>query len=49
MNVVAETPLFRGLPQTMDVWMSHGDEAKTLPEGFSLTAKTIECRGRDCG
>ena len=39
-NVVAETPLFRGLPQTLDVWMSHGDEAKTLPEGFSLTAET---------
>ena len=39
-NVVAETPLFRGLPQTMDVWMSHGDEAKGLPEGFCLTAQT---------
>ncbi len=39
-SVVAETPLFQGLPQTMDVWMSHGDEAKALPEGFVLTAKT---------
>ena len=39
-NVVVETPLFRGLPQAMDVWMSHGDEAKTLPEGFVLTAQT---------
>jgi GMP synthase (glutamine-hydrolysing) len=39
-SVVAETPLFRGLPPTMDVWMSHGDEAKGLPEGFRLTAKT---------
>jgi GMP synthase (glutamine-hydrolysing) len=39
-SVVAETPLFRGLPQTLDVWMSHGDEAKALPEGFRLTAKT---------
>ena len=39
-NVVAETPLFSGLPQTMDVWMSHGDEAKTLPVGFALTAQT---------
>jgi GMP synthase (glutamine-hydrolysing) len=38
--VVAETPLFRGLPQTLDVWMSHGDHAEQLPEGFSLTAKT---------
>jgi len=38
--VIAETPLFRGLPQTMNVWMSHGDEAKSLPDGFVLTAKT---------
>jgi GMP synthase (glutamine-hydrolysing) len=39
-SVVAETPLFRGLPATLDVWMSHGDEAKVLPPGFSLTAQT---------
>ena len=39
-SVIAETPLFRGLPQTLDVWMSHGDEAKALPEGFVLTAET---------
>jgi GMP synthase (glutamine-hydrolysing) len=39
-EIVAETPLFRGLPQTIDVWMSHGDEAKSLPEGFTLTAQT---------
>jgi GMP synthase (glutamine-hydrolysing) len=39
-TVIAETPLFHGLPQTMDVWMSHGDEAKVLPPGFVLTAQT---------
>ncbi len=39
-TVVAETPLFQGLPGTLDVWMSHGDHAETLPEGFGLTAKT---------
>ena len=39
-EVIAETPLFRGLPRTLNVWMSHGDEAKTLPDGFVLTAKT---------
>jgi GMP synthase (glutamine-hydrolysing) len=39
-NVVAESRLFRGLPTSMNVWMSHGDEAKSLPAGFSLTAKT---------
>ena len=39
-DVVAETPLFHGLPRILQVWMSHGDEAKTLPEGFKLTAQT---------
>jgi len=39
-RVVTETPLFKGLPQTLDVWMSHGDEAKALPRGFQLTAET---------
>jgi GMP synthase (glutamine-hydrolysing) len=39
-SVIAETPLFHGLPQALDVWMSHGDEAKALPEGFALTART---------
>ena len=35
-----ENPLFAGLPPTLDVWMSHGDEALELPPGFSLTART---------
>ena len=39
-TIVAETPLFRGLPGEISVWMSHGDEAETLPDGFELTAKT---------
>ena len=32
--------LFAGLPRSLDVWMSHGDEALELPPGFSLTART---------
>jgi GMP synthase (glutamine-hydrolysing) len=39
-NVVAETPLFAGLPAAINVWMSHGDHAEALPEGFRLTAQT---------
>jgi GMP synthase (glutamine-hydrolysing) len=39
-EVVLPTALFEGLPTHLPVWMSHGDEALELPEGFQLTAKT---------
>jgi GMP synthase (glutamine-hydrolysing) len=32
--------LFAGLPDSMHVWMSHGDEALELPPGFHRTAAT---------
>jgi GMP synthase (glutamine-hydrolysing) len=35
-----DSQLFRGLPKVLAVWMSHGDEAEQLPEGFRLTAKS---------
>ena len=38
--VDADTAIFAGLPPTLKVWMSHGDEALELPKGFHLTAKT---------
>ena len=34
------TSLFAGLPQSIQVWMSHGDEALELPKGFRRTAVT---------
>ncbi|MEP6912615.1 MAG: glutamine-hydrolyzing GMP synthase, partial [bacterium] len=34
------SPLFEGLPNEMDVWMSHGDQVTTAPPGFRVTAKT---------
>jgi GMP synthase (glutamine-hydrolysing) len=37
---VRETPLFAGLPGTIEVWMSHGDHAAELPPGFELVAET---------
>ena len=36
----AESQLFEGLPELLAVWMSHGDEAERLPEGFTLMAST---------
>ena len=39
-EVVAETPLFHGLPQMLEVWMSHGDHAEAMAPGFHVVAKT---------
>jgi GMP synthase (glutamine-hydrolysing) len=32
--------LFRGLPDRLDVWMSHGDRVEALPPGFEPVAST---------
>jgi GMP synthase (glutamine-hydrolysing) len=32
--------LFKDLPPEMDVWMSHGDQVTSVPEGFRVTALT---------
>ena len=37
--------LFTGIPKEIDVWMSHGDQVNTPPEGFSITAKTADALG----
>jgi len=34
------TPLFADLPPSIQAWMSHGDEALELPEGFCRIAST---------
>jgi GMP synthase (glutamine-hydrolysing) len=39
-EVIAETRLFHGLPQTLEVWMSHGDHAEAMAPGFHVVAKT---------
>jgi len=39
-EVIAETPLFHGLPQCLEVWMSHGDHAEAMAPGFRVVAKT---------
>ncbi|MBM3155150.1 MAG: glutamine-hydrolyzing GMP synthase [Chloroflexi bacterium] len=35
-----ESPLFAGLPSSLSVWMSHGDEIVELPPGFKALAYT---------
>jgi GMP synthase (glutamine-hydrolysing) len=35
-----ESPLFKGLPAEMDVWLSHGDHVTSVPAGFRVTAQT---------
>jgi GMP synthase (glutamine-hydrolysing) len=39
-HVQEESRLFKGLPQDLQVWMSHGDEAEQLPTGFREVART---------
>ena len=35
-----ESRLFRDLPESLNVWMSHGDEAVELPAGFKVVARS---------
>ena len=35
-----DSPLFAGLPESMTVWMSHGDKIEEMPRGFSALAYT---------
>lgn len=34
------SPLFKGLPDELDVWLSHGDYVTRIPEGFRPIAET---------
>ncbi len=34
------TPLLKGLPETLSVWMSHWDSVISLPPGFSIIAES---------
>jgi GMP synthase (glutamine-hydrolysing) len=39
-----ESPLFKGVPASFDVWMSHGDVLATLPAGMTVTGQTDSVR-----
>ncbi|MCG8566778.1 MAG: glutamine-hydrolyzing GMP synthase, partial [Desulfobacterales bacterium] len=40
LNIKADVPLFKDMEESFQCWMSHGDSAKSLPEGFEITAST---------
>ncbi len=40
LEIVAESPLFSDLPKHLQVWMSHGDSAERLNNGFRVDART---------
>jgi GMP synthase (glutamine-hydrolysing) len=39
-DLIGDSELFAGLPRSLEVWMSHGDEALELPAGFHLIARS---------
>ncbi len=43
LKVIGHKDLFKGLPDEFNVWASHNDEVKKLPEGFELTATSSTC------
>ena len=42
-NIKNEENLFEGLAPQMDVWSSHKDEVKTIPEEFEILASSSLC------
>jgi GMP synthase (glutamine-hydrolysing) len=39
-NVQMNESIFQGLPDRLDVWMSHGDRIEALPPGFNVLASS---------
>ena len=43
-DVKTQGTLFKGLSQKEQAWMSHGDQITSLPEDFTVLAKTESCK-----
>ena len=41
--IMSGTQLFTRIPKEFDVWMSHGDQVATMPEGFKASARSLAC------
>jgi len=39
-DIVGDSPLFRGMEPVQKVWMSHGDQVTLLPQGFTAIGRT---------
>jgi GMP synthase (glutamine-hydrolysing) len=43
-DIVKDSPLFKGLAKSEQIWMSHGDAVEMPPPGFDVIASTDGCR-----
>ncbi len=43
-SIKKKSVLFEGLSKKQVVWMSHGDQVKSLPPDFECTASTVDCQ-----
>jgi len=44
LSIDRESPLLKGVPEPSQVWMSHGDTIKSVPDGFRTIAGTDKVR-----
>ncbi|MBN2568011.1 MAG: glutamine-hydrolyzing GMP synthase [Deltaproteobacteria bacterium] len=42
-EIVKHGPIFEGMEDYLNVWMSHGDHVSEPPEGFEVMARTVSC------
>ncbi len=40
LEIIKDSPLFKNIPRKFRVWMSHGDRVLSIPENFSVIART---------
>ena len=44
LNIIDHSDLFQGINSPITSWMSHGDYAETLPDGFEVIASSENCK-----